>query len=307
MLGLPRPRVHCAPVPKCLTKNVFLPNDPSYQYVQQQPLLLTMAYVQVLQYWAEKFRPQAHPDYCPLVMSVMELMQCVKEHVTFYKWDILQGLQRIALETVNWDPAVPQGHPITQPTTTDVRGMESNSAEAWGAHDTTPLLFEHPPEEETPLVKPIALPTVNDVGHTLPGLADPPLEGDTTILSTKPKVEVLKDLLIGQATSPIEAVTQIVPTTALVVGLTSPIIPSDQTAEERWYVLVVTASVRRLNLEATGVILRDTVTTSARRVAFKNPLMVAVLPGPTRGRKVISNQGATIEELAGKDAEWECP
>ena len=36
-------------------------------------------------------------------------------------------------------------------------------------------------------------------------------------------------------------------------------------------------------------------------VAFENPQMVAVLPGPTRGRKVIGHQDTTIEELAGKD------
>ena len=66
--------------------------------------------------------------------------------------------------------------------------------------------------------------------------------------------------------------------------------------------LVVTALVRRLNLEATGVILGDTVTASAGGAAFQSPQMVAVLPGPARGRKAIGNQGATIEELAGKDA-----
>ena len=37
-----------------------------------------------------------------------------------------------------------------------------------GAHGATPLLFG-PPPEETPPVEPIALPTVDDVGHTLSG------------------------------------------------------------------------------------------------------------------------------------------
>ena len=41
--------------------------------------------------------------------------------------------------------------------------------------------------------------------------------------------------------------------------------------------LVVTALVKRLNLEATRVFLRDMVTASAEGVAFKNPQMVAVL------------------------------
>ena len=222
-------------------------------------------------------------------MSVVELMQVVKEHIIFYKQDILQGLGRIAPETIDQDLAVPQGHPVTQSTTTDVGG----SAQSPGAHGATPSLFG--PSPETPPVKPISLPTADDVRHTLPGFADPPLEGNATVLSTKPK---MKDWLTGQDASPIEAVTQLAPPTASVVELTSPIPPSDQTEEERWYMLVVTALVRRLNLEVTRVvILGDTVTTSAGDGAFQNPQMAAVLHGPIRGRRAIGNQGATMEEL----------
>ena len=162
---------------------------------------------------------------------------------------------------------VPQGYPIIQSTTTDVGGTESNSAEAWEVPGATPLLFG-PPHEETPPVKPIASPTVDDVGHTPPGLVGPLPEGNATVLSTEPK---MKDWPTGQNASPIEAVTQLVPTTALMVKLTSPIVLSDQTEEERWYMLVVTASVRRLNLEMNGVILGDMVTASAGGVAFQNP------------------------------------
>ena len=180
---------------------MFLPNNLSYQDIWQQPLLLTMAYGWALQYWVEKFRLPVHPDYHPLAMSIVELMQHVKEQVTFYKWDVLEGLGRIAWETVNRDPVVPQGHPITKPTTIDIRTMESGSAEAQGACDTTPSLVKHPPEEETPRVNPIALPTVDDIGPTPPGPTDPLPEGDATVLSTKPKVEVPRDLPTGQATS----------------------------------------------------------------------------------------------------------
>ena len=95
----------------------------------------------------------------------------------------------------------------------------------------------------------------------------------------------MKDWPTGQEASPIEAVTQLAPPTASVVKLTSPIAPSNQTEKERWYVLVVTASVRRLNLEATRIILRDTVTTSAGDGAFQNPQMVAVLHGPVKREK----------------------
>ena len=144
-------------------------------------------------------------------------------------------------------------------------------------HGTTPSIFGPLPEEETPLVESIASPTAKNVGHTPSGLANPLLEGDATVLST-------------------------ILTTASVVELTSPIILPDQTEEERWYVLVVTALVRRLNLESTGVVLGDTVTTLAGGVVFQNPQMAAVLPGPIRGRRLISSQGTTMEELAREDA-----
>ena len=68
------------------------------------------------------------------------------------------------------------------------------------------------------------------------------------------------------------------------VKLTSPIVLPDQTEEERQYMLVVTALVRRLNLESTRVILGDTMTALAGGVAFWNPWMAAVPPGPIQGR-----------------------
>ena len=110
--------------------------------------------------------------------------------------------------------------------------MESNPAKAWG-HDTTPSLFEHPPEEGTSPVEPFALPSADDVKHTPPGPADPLPERDAMVLSTKPKVEVPKDLPTGQAIGPIKAVTQIVPITGSVVELARSVILSDQAEEER--------------------------------------------------------------------------
>ena len=87
------------------------------------------------------------------------------------------------------------------------------------------------------------------------------------------------------------------------VKLTSPIIPPDQAEEKEWYILVMITSVRRLNLEMTGVILGDMVTTSAGGRAFQNPNMAAVLLGHIQERGVISNPGATVKELGKDDTE----
>ena len=84
-LGLPRTGFHCAPTPKCLNRNAFLPDDLSYQDIWQQPFFLTVAYARGLQYWAEKLNLPDGSNFCPLVGSVIELQEMVKEHV-FTDW-----------------------------------------------------------------------------------------------------------------------------------------------------------------------------------------------------------------------------
>ena len=107
--GLPGPRVYCTPCPKCLTLNVFLLDELSYQDVQQQPFLLTMAYAQGLQYWAERLNPPQDP-VCPLVRSVLELREKVKEHIVFTKQNVIQGLGRINPgATSQWPQPTPTG------------------------------------------------------------------------------------------------------------------------------------------------------------------------------------------------------
>ena len=197
------------PAPRCLTRGRFIPNDPFYQDIQQQPLLMTVAYAQALQYWAGQIRLPVHSDYHPLAMSIVELMWQVRGHITFYTWDIFWNLERVSPETVDRDLAIPQGHPFTQPTPINIGGMKSSSVEAWRAHNTTPSL----PKEEVPPVESIPLSTAVDVDHTPPGPADVPLERDAMPVLVEPEVEVPKGLPTSQATSPIGAVAQIVPTT----------------------------------------------------------------------------------------------
>ena len=63
--------------------------------MQQQPFLLTITYARGLKYWAERLNPPESPDFCPLVGSVIELREMVREHIMFTNWDLLQGLGRV--------------------------------------------------------------------------------------------------------------------------------------------------------------------------------------------------------------------
>ena len=125
------------------------------------------------------------------------------------------------------------------------------------------------------------------------GRVDPPLSPHVTMVPlTRLQVD---DWPVEQNASFVEATTQTASPTMSGVKLTRPITPPDRTEEENWYVLVMTTLIRLLNLETSGVVLRETVTALPRRSAFQNPCMVAVLSGPAR--RAISDQGAIAKEL----------
>ena len=103
------------------------------------------------------------------------------------------------------------------------------------------------------------------------------------------------DQPVEQNASFMKATTQTASPTMSRVELTRPIIPLDRMEEENQYVLVVTALVRQLNLETTGVVIRETVIALPGRSAFQNHRMAAVLSGPAR--RAIGDQGAIVKEL----------
>ena len=129
------------PDPRCPTCSLFLPDDLSHQDVQQQPFLLTIAYAQGLQYWVEGLNLPADLDFCPLVRSVLELKERVKEHVVFSKQDVFQGLGKI-------DPGTMSQWP--QPTITGIGSAESNSAGIWGTCGTSSSSSGSLPERGRP-------------------------------------------------------------------------------------------------------------------------------------------------------------
>ena len=179
-------------------------------------------------------------------MSVVELRQHVRGHLTLGKQDIFWNLGSITPETISWDTVIPKGTPLPFPPQLMFETW-SQALQKSGAHNTTPSSFRHPPKEETPPAEPITLPTKVDVEYTPPGPSETLPERDATVLSTKFDVEIPKDLLTGQATNPIKVETQVVPTTRSVVKLDGPLAPHNQGEGERWCVLVVTALIGRLN------------------------------------------------------------
>ena len=76
------------PTLRSLDRNAFLPDELSYQDMQQQPALLTIAYTWSLQYWAEKQSLPRSQNLHPLAESVIKLWEAVKEYVTFNHQDI---------------------------------------------------------------------------------------------------------------------------------------------------------------------------------------------------------------------------
>ena len=92
MKSLLEPGYTAPPALRSLDRNAFLPNDLSYHDMQQKPALLMMVYARSLQYWAEKQSLPRSWDLCPLVESVIELWEMVKEYVTINYLDIIRDL-----------------------------------------------------------------------------------------------------------------------------------------------------------------------------------------------------------------------
>ena len=95
------------PTPRCLDRNTFLLDDLLHQDIWQQPVLLMIAYVRGLQYWAEKHNPLENPDTCSLAGGVIELREAVREYVTFTRWIVFWDLGWFTKELQTSGPKPP--------------------------------------------------------------------------------------------------------------------------------------------------------------------------------------------------------
>ena len=78
MRTLLEPGYTVPPTLRSLDRNAFLPDDLSYQDMQQKLALLMIAYARSLQYWAEKQSLPRSRNLRPLAESVVELREVVK-------------------------------------------------------------------------------------------------------------------------------------------------------------------------------------------------------------------------------------
>ena len=116
------------PAPRSLNRGAFLLEKLKYQDVRQQPALLTIAYCQCLQHWAEKCNLLRSLDCHPLAESVRELSQAMQEFVSITKGDILEGLkmeeptggcQPSSATIFSWVLGPPTNRVETMPTTSE--------------------------------------------------------------------------------------------------------------------------------------------------------------------------------------------
>ena len=117
-------------------------------------------------------------------------------------------------------------------------------------------------------------PSSSSFGRLVPPLGDKPSELDTGFT---------------------EATTQTSSPAMSDAELTGHITPPGRMEEENQFVLVITTSIRQLNLGSGNNDLGESSTAPPGRDTFQNPCMVAVLSGSTR--RAVSYQGATVKEL----------
>ena len=88
--------------PQSLNREAYLPDKLTYQDIRWWPVLLTVAYCQCLQHWAEKRNLPENPDFCPLAESVRELRQAIHEFVNITWEDVMKGLKMEEPEGGHW-------------------------------------------------------------------------------------------------------------------------------------------------------------------------------------------------------------
>ena len=139
---------------------MFFPIDLSYQDVWLKAQLLTLAYVQAVQYWAEEANPPTSGEHHPLVMSVWELRQCIRRYITFSVPDIFEGLGNTIHEARCGDMGTPLVNSTTSSVMADMEDTQLSPVRTAPVDDTTVLVTEPDPRSKrtSQLPRVLALP-----------------------------------------------------------------------------------------------------------------------------------------------------
>ena len=202
-----------SPVPKCLKRGMFLPDDPSCQDIWWKPQLLTLAYAWVLQYWV----PLEPSKPCPLVMSVREIRWHIGKYTTISKHEVFKGLGNAVPQAKDGDTRAPPADSTTSPATTDIRDTQLSPVETQLVDDTISPSLGYKPEAKdkdrgTPPVNSTTSPAMADAKDTWSGPVETPLVDDTTVQAAEPNTEIQKNLPTVQGASPTELEDLVAPT-----------------------------------------------------------------------------------------------
>ena len=251
------------PAPRSLNRGAFLPEGLEYQDIRQWLALLTIAYCQCLQYWAEKHTPPIRKDFCPIAESVKELSQAVSEFVKVTKKDIFEGLE---MEEPAGDYRSSSSTILSQvlnPLAEKQEAMQPTSEISLPTRGIRPRGRSHPSIHVIPVRPLIHLPRASSLpafpspaGTLAPRQLPTPPQGFVGVVACLTTPE---PVTVNRGTS-IEAVS---------MGLASAPGMSSMSAS------------RIVQDNATGSVYLDTITTSIGRVVLSRPGLDASSLGPT--------------------------
>ena len=78
----------------------------------------------------EKLDLPESPDFCPLVGSIVELREVVREHIVFTNWDLLWDLGRVNLGTTNQWPQPGLSSRVVPPLGNEPSELDTSFTEA---------------------------------------------------------------------------------------------------------------------------------------------------------------------------------
>ena len=148
-----------------------------------KPQQMTLAYVQVLQYWVEEANLLAPGEAHSLAMGVRELRWHIRRYTTFTEHGVFEGIGKALSRAVVKD---------TQPSLTGTSLTDSTTSST-DVKDTPPSVMGILQADSTT--------SSTDIKDTQPSPTEIPSMNNTTISSVNPEARIEKDLPATQSAS----------------------------------------------------------------------------------------------------------